>query len=305
MIPGDPARAAAGQGASKERVSEIRKEFGLDLPVYIQIYRYFGRIINLDLGKSISTKKDVLDEIILYLPASVELVVSAMFINIFFGILIGIYSAVKPRQIIDKLSNIITILGMGLPIFWVGIISQLLFYKILDIFPYGGRLPAGINPPAHQTGSYIIDSILTWDIGLLSISLHHLILPAFIMSLPELAVTVRIMRNSILNVLNKDYIVTAKAKGLNKNRILFVHALKNAIMVPISLFGMQTGWILGGTLLVESVFSWGGLGYLAYNAIYKRDFPIIMGVTLVISLCFVLANFSVDIIHKYVDKRIT
>ena len=305
MIPGDPARAAAGQGASKERVSEIRKEFGLDLPVYIQIYRYFGRIINLDLGKSISTKKDVLDEIILYLPASVELVVSAMFINIFFGILIGIYSAVKPRQIIDKLSNIITILGMGLPIFWVGIISQLLFYKILDIFPYGGRLPAGINPPAHQTGSYIIDSLLTWDIGLLSISLHHLILPAFIMSLPELAVTVRIMRNSILNVLNKDYIVTAKAKGLNKNRILFVHALKNAIMVPISLFGMQTGWILGGTLLVESVFSWGGLGYLAYNAIYKRDFPIIMGVTLVISLCFVLVNFSVDIIHKYVDKRIT
>ena len=305
MIPGDPARAAAGQGASKERVSEIRKEVGLDLPVYIQIYRYFGRIINLDLGKSISTKKDVLDEIILYLPASMELVVSAMFINIFFGILIGIYSAVKPRQIIDKLSNIITILGMGLPIFWVGIISQLLFYKILDIFPYGGRLPAGINPPAHQTGSYIIDSILTWDIGLLSISLHHLILPAFIMSLPELAVTVRIMRNSILNVLNKDYIVTAKAKGLNKNRILFVHALKNAIMIPISLFGMQTGWILGGTLLVESVFSWGGLGYLAYNAIYKRDFPIIMGVTLVISLCFVLANFSVDIIHKYVDKRIT
>ena len=305
MIPGDPARAAAGQGASKERVSEIRKEFGLDLPVYIQIYRYFGRIINLDLGKSISTKKDVLDEIILYLPASMELVVSAMFINIFFGILIGIYSAVKPRQIIDKLSNIITILGMGLPIFWVGIISQLLFYDILDIFPYGGRLPAGINPPAHQTGSYIIDSLLTGDIGLLSISLHHLILPAFIMSLPELAVTVRIMRNSILNVLNKDYIVTAKAKGLNKNRILFVHALKNAIMIPISLFGMQTGWILGGTLLVESVFSWGGLGYLAYNAIYKRDFPIIMGVTLVISLCFVLANFSVDIIHKYVDKRIT
>ena len=305
MIPGDPARAAAGQGASKERISEIRKEFGLDLPVYIQIYRYFGRIINLDLGKSISTKKDVLDEIILYLPASMELVVSAMFINIFFGILIGIYSAVKPRQIIDKLSNIITILGMGLPIFWVGIISQLLFYKILDIFPYGGRLPAGINPPAHQTGSYIIDSLLTGDIGLLSISLHHLILPAFIMSLPELAVTVRIMRNSILNVLNKDYIVTAKAKGLNKNRILFVHALKNAIMIPISLFGMQTGWILGGTLLVESVFSWGGLGYLAYNAIYKRDFPIIMGVTLVISLCFVLANFSVDIIHKYVDKRIT
>ena len=305
MIPGDPARAAAGQGASKERVSEIRKEFGLDLPVYIQIYRYFGRIINLDLGKSISTKKDVLDEIILYLPASMELVVSAMFINILFGILIGVYSAIKPRQIIDKLSNIITILGMGLPIFWVGIISQLLFYKILDIFPYGGRLPAGINPPAHQTGSYIIDSLLTGDIGLLSISLHHLILPAFIMSLPELAVTVRIMRNSILNVLNKDYIVTAKAKGLNKNRILFVHALKNAIMIPISLFGMQTGWILGGTLLVESVFSWGGLGYLAYNAIYKRDFPIIMGVTLVISLCFVLANFSVDIIHKYVDKRIT
>ena len=305
MIPGDPARAAAGQGASKERVSEIRKEFGLDLPVYIQIYKYLGRIINLDLGKSISTKKDVLDEIILYLPASMELVVSAMFINIFFGILIGIYSAVKPRLIIDKLSNIITILGMGLPIFWVGIISQLLFYDILDIFPYGGRLPAGINPPAHQTGSYIIDSLLTGDIGLLSISLHHLILPAFIMSLPELAVTVRIMRNSILNVLNKDYIVTAKAKGLNKNRILFVHALKNAIMIPISLFGMQTGWILGGTLLVESVFSWGGLGYLAYNAIYKRDFPIIMGVTLVISLCFVLANFSVDIIHKYVDKRIT
>ncbi len=304
-IPGDPARAAAGPAASKERLIEIRKDLGLDLPVYIQVYRYFGRVINLDLGKSIRTKKDVWDELVLYLPASIELVVSAMFINIFVGVLIGIYSAVKPRKIIDKLSNLITILGMGLPIFWVGIISQLLFYNILDIFPYGGRLPAGVNPPQHQTGSYIIDSLLMWDLGLLSISLHHLILPAFIMSLPELAVTARIMRNSILNVLNKDYIITAKAKGLNQSRILFVHALKNAMMVPISLFGMQTGWILGGTLLVESVFSWGGLGSLAYNAIYKRDFPIIMGVTLVISLCFVLTNFSVEIIHKYIDKRLT
>ena len=304
-IPGDPARAAAGQGATKERIIEIRKEFGLDLPVHVQIYRYFGRILNLDLGKSISSKKDVLDEIILYLPASLELVVSAMFINIIFGILIGIYSAINPKKIIDKLSNFITILGMGLPIFWVGIISQLLFYKIFDIFPYGGRLPAGTNPPAHHSGSYIIDSIIIGDFNLLSISLHHLILPALIMSLPELAVTTRIMRNAILNVLKKEYILTATAKGLNRKRILFVHALKNAIMVPISLFGMQTGWILGGTLLVESVFSWGGLGYLAYNSIYKRDFPVIMGVTLVISLCFVITNFSVDIIHKYLDKRIT
>ena len=304
MVPGDPARAAAGQGASKERIIEIRKEFGLDLPVYVQIYKYFNRIIFLDLGKSITSKKDVLDEILLYLPASLELVVSAMLINIFFGILIGIYSAVKPGAIVDKLSNLITILGMGLPIFWVGIISQLFFYDILDIFPYGGRLPAGVNPPEHHTGSYIIDSLLIGDFDLLLISLHHLILPALIMSLPELAVTARVMRNSILNVLDKNYILTAKAKGLNKNRILFVHALKNAMMVPVSLLGMQTGWVLGGTLLVESVFSWGGLGYLAYNAIYKRDFPIIMGVTLVISLCFVIANFSVDIIHKYVDKRI-
>ena len=303
-IPGDPARSAAGPGASVEKINEIRKEFGLDLPVYIQIYRYFGRIINLDFGKSIRTKKNVWDELLLYLPASIELVVSAMFINIFFGVLIGIYSAIKPRQIVDKLSNIITIFGMGLPIFWVGIISQLLFYDIFEIFPYGGRLPVGTHPPEHQTGSYIIDSIIMGDFNLLTISLHHLILPAFIMSLPELAVTARIMRNSIQNVLNKDYIIAAKAKGLNKRRILFVHALKNAIMVPISLFGMQTGWILGGTLLVESVFSWGGLGYLAYNAIYKRDFPIIMGVTLVISLCFVLSNFVVDIIHKYIDKRI-
>ena len=303
-IPGDPARSAAGPGASVEKINEIRKEFGLDLPVYIQIYRYFGRIINLDFGKSIRTKKNVWDELLLYLPASIELVVSAMFINVFFGVLIGIYSAIKPRQIVDKLSNIITIFGMGLPIFWVGIISQLLFYDIFEIFPYGGRLPVGTNPPEHQTGSYIIDSIIMGDFHLLTISLHHLILPAFIMSLPELAVTARIMRNSIQNVLNKDYIIAAKAKGLNKRRILFVHALKNAIMVPISLFGMQTGWILGGTLLVESVFSWGGLGYLAYNAIYKRDFPIIMGVTLVISLCFVLSNFVVDIIHKYIDKRI-
>ena len=303
VIPGDPARAAAGPGATIEQLEKIRKEYSLDQPTHIQIYRYFKNILSFNLGKSIWSKKDVWSEIKLFLPASLELVFSAMFINIFFGVLLGVYSAINPGKIIDKLSRLITILGMGLPIFWVGIMAQLLFYHKLEIFPSGGRLPASVYPPEFVTGSYIIDSLIAGDFNLFITTLHHLFLPALIISLPEVAVTARIMRNSMLNTLNANYITAAQSRGIKRKKILFVHALKNAIMIPISLFGMQTGWILGGTLLVESVFSWGGLGFLAYTAIYKRDFPIIIGVTLVISTCFVICNTTVDVIHKLIDKR--
>jgi len=166
-------------------------------------------------------------------------------------------------------------------------------------------LSTGALLPHHVTGFLLIDTLLARDLPLFKDALIHLLMPAATLALPEVAVTSRLTRTSLLDVLEQDYVRTARAKGLPERRVVWVHALKNALLVPLTMVGMQVGWVLGGSLLVESVFSWGGLGFLAFHAIYKRDFPVLMGVTLVMCIVFVLSNLVVDILYSYVDPRIT
>jgi len=173
------------------------------------------------------------------------------------------------------------------------------------LLPVGGRLSTGALPPDHITGLFLIDTLLAGDLPLFKDALVHLIMPAAVLALPEVAVTSRLMRSSMLDVLVQDYVRTARAKGLTEGRVVWIHAFKNALLVPLTMVGMQVGWMLGGSLLVESVFSWGGLGFLAFHAIYKRDFPVLMGVTLVMVIIFVLSNLVVDILYSYLDPRIT
>jgi len=173
------------------------------------------------------------------------------------------------------------------------------------LLPFGGRLSTGALPPDHVTGFFLIDALLARDLPLFKDALVHLIMPAATLALPEVAVTSRLTRTSMLDVLLQDYVRTARAKGLHERQVVWVHALKNALLVPLTMVGMQVGWVLGGSLLVESVFSWGGLGFLAFHAIYKRDFPILMGVTIVMCTIFVLSNLVVDILYSYLDPRIT
>jgi peptide/nickel transport system permease protein len=305
FLPGDPARAAAGPGAKPEQVERIRVKLGLDEPMHIQYLTHMKNLLRGDLGVSIRTRKPVLVELKTYLPASLELVLAAMLFNVLIAIPLGVLSALRPGQLADTLSRLFAALGMGMPIFWVALMAQLLFYGRLDWLPVGGRLSTGALPPDHITGLFLIDTLLAGDLPLFKDALVHLIMPAAVLSLPEVAVTSRLMRSSMLDVLVQDYVRTARAKGLTEGRVVWIHAFKNALLVPLTMVGMQVGWMLGGSLLVESVFSWGGLGFLAFHAIYKRDFPVLMGVTLVMVIIFVLSNLVVDILYSYLDPRIT
>lgn len=305
MLPGDPARAAAGPGAKPEQVERLRIKLGLDKPPHIQYLTYMGNLLRGDLGTSIRTRKPVLMELKTYLPASLELALSAMLLNVLIAIPLGVFSALRPGHLADTLSRLFAALGMGMPVFWVALMAQLLVAGRLGLLPFGGRLSTGALLPHHVTGFLLIDTLLARDLPLFKDALIHLIMPAATLALPEVAVTSRLTRTSLLDVLGQDYVRTARAKGLPERRVVWIHALKNALLVPLTMVGMQVGWVLGGSLLVESVFSWGGLGFLAFHAIYKRDFPVLMGVTLVMCIVFVISNLVVDILYSCVDPRIT
>lgn len=305
LLPGDPARAAAGPGARPEQVELLRKKLGLDKPPHIRYLTYMKNLLHGDLGVSIGTRKPVLLELKHYLPASLELMLAAMLLNVVISIPLGLFSALRPGRLADTLSRLFAALGMGMPIFWVGLMAQLLFYGKLGLLPFGGRLSPAAMAPDRVTGLLLIDTLLARDLRLFRDALTHLIMPAVVLALPEVAVTSRITRSSVLDVLLQDYVRTARAKGLPERRVIWIHVFRNALLAPLTMAGMQIGWMLGGALLVESVFSWPGIGFLAFYAVYKRDFPVIMGVALVICMIFVLSNLMVDILYRYVDPRIT
>jgi peptide/nickel transport system permease protein len=305
LLPGDPAEVAAGWQAGPEQVEAVRKRMGLDKPAHIQYLTYMRNLLRGDLGTSILSRRPVLSDIKAYLPASLELVFAAMLLNVLIGFTLGVFSALRPGRLVDTISRFFSTLGMGMPLFWVGLLGQLLLSYRLDLLPFGGRLTAGALPPATVTGFYTVDALLARDLPLFKDALVHLLMPAAVLALPEAAVTSRLMRSSMLDVLLQDYVRTARAKGLRERRVVWVHALKNALLVPLTMVGMQIGWMLSGSLLVESVFSWAGLGFFAFHGIYMRDFPVIMGFTFIMTGIFVFSNLLVDILYRYIDPRIT
>jgi len=304
IVPADPAKAAAGLNAEPEQIESIRRQLGLDKPVHIQYLTYMRNLLRGNLGVSVLTRKAVLSEIKTFLPASLELVLSAMLLNVLIAVPLGVFSAMRPGHVADTLSRLFATLGVGMPIFWLGLIAQLLFYGRLDWLPFGGRLTTGALPPARVTGFYTIDALLARDMSLFKDALVHLILPSCTLALRQVAVVSRLTRTSMLDVLAQDYVRTARAKGLAERRVIWVHALKNAFLVPLTMVGMQIGWMLSGTLLVESIFSWGGLGFFAFSGIKQHDFPVVMGVTLVTTVTFTFSNLLVDILYRLLDPRI-
>ena len=305
LLPGDPAEVAAGWQAKPEQVEAIRKRMGLDKPAHIQYLTYMRNLLRGDLGTSILTRRPVILDIKAYLPASLELGIAAMLLNVLIGFPLGVFSALRPGRLVDTISRFFSTLGMGVPLFWVGLLGQFVLSHKLKLLPFGGRLTPGVLPPDTITGFYTVDALLVRDLPLFKDALVHLLMPAAVLALPEAAVTSRLMRSSMLDVLLQDYVRTARAKGLHERRVVWVHALKNALLVPLTMVGMQIGWMLSGSLLVESVFSWAGLGFFAYHGVYMRDFPVIMGFTFIMTSIFVISNLVVDILYNYLDPRIT
>lgn len=275
LVPGDPAVLLAGEGASKETIEAIREQLGLNKPLYIQYFEYLTNVFKGDLGVSLKNSQPVLDEILVRLPITIELAFFSIIITIVLGMAAGIISAVKPYSLTDISVMLVALLGISLPSFWFGLMLMYFFSVKAQVLPVAG-----------------------WD------SLPHVILPAITLGAGGARIVARMTRSSMLEVIRQDYIRTARAKGLREQIIIYKHALRNALIPVITVVGPQFGALLGGTVLVESIFAINGLGRMIVDAIRMRDLPMVQGGVLFASLIFVVVNLFVDVFYRFFNKRI-
>ncbi len=305
IVPGDPARLMAGPRASKSAVEKIRKKYGLDDPVPVQYVEYVKKVLHGDFGDSFTSRRPVSQDLKKYLPATLELGLYAFIISTIIGVPLGVLSAVKRDKWPDHVARFISISGLALPVFWLAIMAQFLFFGKLGWLPDGGRLPIGADTPRTITGLYTVDALLTGEWNIFLTALKHLALPALVLAYGSLAVITRMVRGGMLEVLTQDYIRTARAKGVAANSVVFGHALKNALLPTVTSLGLQIGLLLSGAFLVEIVFSWPGIGRYAVEAIQRLDYNATMATTLIIAFVFVLMNLVVDILYLFLDPRIS
>lgn len=303
LIPGDPAEVMLYPKGTEEQIEQLRHKLGLDLPFYEQYLRWVINALQFDLGTSIQSGEQVLKEIGGRFPATIELATAALFIAVVVGIPMGVIAAQKRNTFIDYFTISLSLFGVSIPVFWLGLMMIFIFAATLGWLPVSGRIAMGMAPD-EVTGFYMIDTLLAGDMEGFLNTAKHLVLPAVALSTIPLALVVRITRSSMLDVLSQDYMRTARAKGVRYGRRIFRHALKNALIPVVTVIGLQMGILLGGAILTEAVFSWPGLGMLIVDAITDRNYPLIQGLVLIIAIIFVLVNILVDIMYSIIDPRI-
>jgi peptide/nickel transport system permease protein len=303
MIPGDPALALGGEHATEATVERIREEFGLNKPLPEQYITYMGKILRGDLGRSILSRRPIVDEIRVRFPATLELSVCALIVALSVGLPAGIISAAKRNTPIDNVAMVGSLLGISMPIFWLGLMLNWFFAVQLGWLPSVTRLDANIDLQ-RITNLIIVDSILTGNAEALLNGIKHLILPSIALSTISMAIIARMTRSAMLEVLEQDYIRTARAKGLVERVVTVRHALKNALLPVITILGLQVGVLLSGAVLTETIFAWPGIGRWLYLSILSRDYPIVQGMALFITTLFLLVNLLVDVSYALVDPRI-
>ena len=307
MVPADPARLALGMNAREEQVIAYRQEMGLDKPLVEQYIIYLKNLLHGDLGTSLTTQRAVFEDLRSYFPATVELVMLSLVFSLIVGLVLGIISAVKQNTTLDHFLRAVSVGGVSFPQFWLGVVLLIIFYVKLDIAPGAGRIEPKLML-AHSfqevTGFFLIDTLLAGNIPAFLSSLHHLLLPAFCLSLSPLARIVRVTRTSMLDVLNTEYIVVAKAKGLRDSVVILKHALRNALNPVITIFSLSLGYSLGGAVLIEKIFAWPGMGRYAFMAATNLDYPAIQGVALLAVLCIASTNLAADISYVIANPQI-
>jgi len=304
ITPGDPAELLLGERATEETLENMREHLGLNKPLYVQYGMFLKRLIKFDLGETIWTRQKVWDEIKQRYPATIELSVAAMFLSCFFGIILGIISATKQYSWFDYMSMIASLIGVSIPVFWLGLVLMLVFSLYLGWFPMSGRLGVGIDIEII-TNFYVLDAILTRNWAGLRDAIWHLTLPAVALSTIPLAIIARMTRSSMLEVLRQDYIKTAKAKGLGQAKVVLKHALRNGLIPVITVIGLQFGIMLGAAILTETVFAWPGVGKWIFDGVVKRDYMVIQGGTMIVASCFVIVNLVVDVLYAVINPRIS
>ena len=300
--PCTPGRRPASDG---EAGSALRQKLGLDRPLPEQYVNYVAGLLRLDFGYSLTSRRPVRKDLQEYFPATIELALAAMLISLVVGIPLGVLSAVHRDTFLDHVSRVICIAGVALPIFWLAMLFQLVFYRRLGIFPSGMRIATGMTPPPTVTGLYTVDSLLARDWPALASSLWHLAMPALVLAFASLAWITRITRTSVLETLRQDYVRTARGKGLAERSVVYRHVLRNALDPHGDADRPADGGAAAGTFLVEIIFSWPGIGFYTVNAVMAMDFNAIMGTTLLVAVVYTVINLVVDVVYVALDPRIS
>ena len=306
MIPGDPTVANLSQRAlnDPEIVAAYRAKYGLDQPLPVQYILYMKNLLQFDLGTSMRTNKPVLSELARCYPATIELALFAIVIAAILGVLFGIISAIRRNSILDQTVRAISVTGVSIPSFWFALLVLYFFYYKLKLLPGPGRLSNAFTAPATVTGMYVIDSLLEGNIPKALDAVSHLILPGTVLAAFTMGLITRTARSNLLDVMSTDYIRMAKAKGLSRPGLIIRHALGNALIPVLTVIGLGLGNLLGGMVLVETIFNWPGVGQFAYESVLSVDFPSIIGVALLIALNYMVINTVVDILYGIIDPRV-
>jgi len=306
MIPGDPVTANLSQRAlsDPEVVAAFRAKYGLDEPYIVQYFYHIKNLLHLDLGTSIRTNTPVLEELLRCFPATIELALFSIFLAAVFGILFGVISAIKRNSIVDQIVRAISVTGVSIPSFWFALLVLFFLYFKLGWFPGPGRLGIMFSTPEHVTGLYVLDSLIEGDLAKAWDALSHLFLPALVLASFTMGLITRTTRSNLLDVMSMDYIRTARAKGLSQSKLIVKHALGNALIPVLTVIGLGLGNLLGGMVLVETIFNWPGVGQFAYQSVMSNDFPAIIGVSLLVALNYMVINTIVDILYGVIDPRV-
>lgn len=306
LTPGDPVDIMMGQGGtvSEGEIEQLREEFHLDEPLHVQLWLFLKDAVRGDLGYSYILKRPVTTLIAERLPATIELALGGLILSLIIALPIGIVSAVRQNSPLDRFSMAGAFLGISMPGFWLGIILILLFSVRLKLLPVQGRLAFDANLE-EITGFFVLDSLLTGNRTALVSSLKHLILPSITLGAPVAAVVARVLRSSMLETLRSDYVTLARSKGAPEWSVILKHALRNALIPTVTVVGLQVGILLGGNMIIETVFGWPGLGRMVVSAIFDRDFPLIQGSVMIYAFTFVMANLVVDVLYTYLNPKIS
>ena len=304
LLPGDPATTILGERATPENMALVREALGLDRPLHEQYFQYMGGLLQGDLGRSFITNRDVVDDFLQRFPATIELSVAAIFLAITLGIPLGVYTAKRRGTWVDAAGTVLSLIGISIPIFFLGLMLKWLLAIQFPILPDSGRIDLVEYFIPRVTNFMTVDALIAGEPGGFIDALRHLVLPAVALGTIPLAVIMRITRASVIDVLNEDYVRTAHAKGLREGTVDSRHILRNALLPVVTVIGLQTGLLLGGAILTETIFSWGGVGRWIYDAVSARDYQIIQSGVLMLALIFVLVNLLVDVSYAYLNPRI-
>lgn len=303
LIPGDPATTLLGPGATDTQIAALRAQLNLDEPALLQFWHYLTGLAQGDLGTSLKSGEPVLSEVLLRLPATLEISVAAVLVAIVVGIPIGVLSATRANSAFDHVVRIVSLTGVSMPAFLLALLLQLVFASWLGWLPVSGRMSSYLFVD-HVTGFALIDAWLSGEPGAVTSVLSHMILPVTVLAAFLAATIGRFVRAAMLETLGEDYVRTARAKGLSRREVIYNHALRTSLLPAITVVGLKFAEMLGGAILTETIFSWPGIGRFMFEAIRNRDYPVIQGTTLVFALLFMLTSLLVDVLYALLDPRV-